>query len=770
VLQGGPPRAGDSVSRIRRVVALLVAALVALGLAACARLVTHESGSLAYPEYDGVDQVGNASYTATQDHAYDGSWAAKARFEGNTTAESYARGNFNVNAPDGYSGYYGAAFYFPPGTFTGAQPSQKGDVDILRWDNRSADPSSDFGGVRISGSDHEARLIRGNFGTSAEEDIGSPFALQEGCWNWVLVHQKLSNKPSDDPAHAVNDVFLNGYKVVNSAAPNSYGTAGAKQVRVGMAGIDEAAQDVPLQYYVDNAYVAAGSSDIVPPLSNACKPNVLVIVSDDQRWDAMDVMPKTTKWLLQGGTVNGQPVTGGTEFQNAYVTTPLCCPSRSSIMTGRYAHNHGVKQNPTVPPGGATDPTITAIQDSTLERYLQGDGYRTGMIGKFLNGWPLNVDPPYFDSSAMVTESYCPFKVKEKGVPTVTHGADPVGTAPNDYCAGEYSTSYMAQKGMDFIQDSESDDTRPWYLYIAPHAPHEPPIPESAYSVDNYPRSQLPPFQPNPAHSETDLSDKPDWVRGWADKRQIFDHTANGQVQEGFRTREQRTLKSVDDLVDDVMTKLVQTGEDQNTLVFYLSDNGYLWREHGDASTEHFVDPANPQGQPVGVGLSSKAKPYPDATRVPMFMRWPANPEVKTDFTDPGLVANIDIAPTVMRAAHISPDTAAGDPEMDGRLLINRSTNRNRMLTEGWSVGTSPPPWASITTSTYQYIEYYMADEDDPMTPTIDESKTVTFHEFYDLTTDPFELNNIYPPADPSPATLSDMLAADRECKASACP
>jgi arylsulfatase A-like enzyme len=771
VLQGGPPGTGGSVGRTRRVIALSVAVLVALGLAACARYVTHESGSLAYPEYDGVDQAGGASYTASQDHAYAGSWAAKARFEGNTTTESHGRGNFNVNAPNGYTGYYGAAFYFPSGTFTGPSPTLKGTIDILRWDNRSTDPSSDYGGIKISGSDRQARLVRGNFGTSAEEEIGSPFGLQEGCWNWLLVRQKLSNQPSGDPGHAINEVFLNGYKVVDSTAPNSYGTAGAKQVRVGMVGIAEVAQDVPLQYYVDNAYVSSGGSSVPAPLSNACKPNVLMIVTDDQPVGTMDAMPKTLKWLRDGGTAGGQPVTGGTEFSNAYVTTPLCCPSRSSIMTGRYAHNHGVKQNPPIPQGGGPHPTVAAIQNSTLERYLQADGYRTGMIGKFLNGWPLNVDPPYFDSSAMFTETYCPFRVKEKGVPISNHGSNPVGTEPNDYCVGEYSTDFMAQEGMDFIQQSESDDTKPWYLYVAPHAPHELPLPESDYSVDNYPRSQLPSFQFNPGHSETALGDKPSWVQQWTDARQLFDQTVNQEVKEGLYTRMLRTLKSVDDLVDGVMNKLVETGEDQNTLVFFISDNGYQFREHGDASTEHYVDPTAPQAQPVGVGLSSKGKPYPESTKVPMFVRWPANPEVKTNFVDQGPVANVDVAPTVMNAAHVAPNTVGGDPAMDGKLLINRSTNRARRLTEGWSVGNdNPPPWASITTSTYQYIEYYMADEDDPQTPAVDESKAVTFHEFYDLTTDPYELDNIYPPTNPSPAALAATLAADRGCQASSCP
>jgi hypothetical protein len=105
---------------------------------------------------------------------------------------------------------------------------------------------------------------------------------------------------------------------------------------------------------------------------------------------------------------------------------------------------------------------------------------------------------------------------------------------------------------------------------------------------------------------------------------------------------------------------------------------------------------------------------------------------------------------------------------LDGRPLVNPIDERDRMLTEGWTDGTIPP-WASIRTSTYHYIEYYMADDDDPGTP-IDESKTVTFREFYDLLTDPLELRNIYPPANPNPATLAARLAADRTCMGDGCP
>jgi arylsulfatase A-like enzyme len=670
--------------------------------------------------------------------------------------------------PEGTAGYYGADFYFPPGTFSGTNPTQKGRVDVLRWDNKSSDPNGDFGGIRISGADHKARLVRGNVGNGSAETIGSPFSLQEGCWNSVLVKQQLSNKPSSDPAHAVNQVFLNGLKIVDSKAPNDYLGQGAKQVRVGLTDIDEAAQNVPLQFYVDDGYVATGDTAPVAPTAKACKPNVLFIITDDQRADGtMDAMPKTKKWFFDGGTVNGQQVAGGTEFDDAFVSTPECCPSRSSIMTGRFAHNHGIRTNPTDPG------PVNQIQDSTLQHYLQRAGYRTGIFGKYLNGWDLSNDPPYFDQSGIfegnVYGAYCPIHVKETGQPIVTLGSTPVGTPPNQYCVGAYSTSYVSQKAVDFIQQGESNDSRPWFLYLAPYAPHEPPVPESKYSVNNYPRSQLPAFQPNAAQSETDLSDKPSWVQGWSDTEQIFDHINSGQLYEGLRTRELRTLKSVDDLVDNVMTKLLQTGEDQNTLAVFISDNGYNWREHGNASTEHFENPPNTvTPQPAGVGLAGKLNPYTDSVKVPMFMRWPGMPLVRKHFTDQNLVENVDLAPTAMKTARISPHTGAGEPAMDGRSLIGRTANRGRLLTEGWRANPIPP-WASIRTSTYHYIEYYMADVDDPTTP-IDESKTVTFREFYDLLADPLELTNIYPPASPDPATLSAQLAADRTCKASACP
>ena len=130
---------------------------------------------------------------------------------------------------------------------------------------------------------------------------------------------------------------------------------------------------------------AEGSSERGGSVWRSTPPNILMIVTDDQTKGTMSVMPRTRALMVEGGT----------SFTNAYVTTPLCCPSRASILTGRYAHNHGVRNN---------DDGVEYVldPDSTIERYLHDAGYRTAMYGKFLNGWPIYLNPPSFDRWAFI--------------------------------------------------------------------------------------------------------------------------------------------------------------------------------------------------------------------------------------------------------------------------------------------------------------------------------------------------------------------------------
>lgn len=123
--------------------------------------------------------------------------------------------------------------------------------------------------------------------------------------------------------------------------------------------------------------ISVANPDVLQP-DGSGRPNILLIVTDDQRADALGYMPATKRLFRKGGTT----------YAEAYSTTPLCCPSRASIMTGRYVHNHGVLRN---------EDAAALDHDTTLQAYLQKAGYQTALSGKFLNSWPLAEAPPFFD-------------------------------------------------------------------------------------------------------------------------------------------------------------------------------------------------------------------------------------------------------------------------------------------------------------------------------------------------------------------------------------
>jgi arylsulfatase A-like enzyme len=206
-----------------------------------------------------------------------------------------------------------------------------------------------------------------------------------------------------------------------------------------------------------------------------------------------------------------------------------------------------------------------------------------------------------------------------------------------------------------------------------------------------------------------------------------------------IRTKQLRTLMSLDDLVAGVSRALGDLGETEDTLMFFLSDNGQNWGEHG---------------------LNSKRVPYTPAIKVPFFMRWDGH--VAPGSSDDRLGAIVDIAPTVLDAAGLVPD-----PQFpaDGRSLLEEQ-RRERLLIEHWTQpGKSVPDFASTRTSSYQYVEYYDADG------------LVIYREYYDLLNDPWQLTNLLgdtdPTNDPNPdliTQLANQLRADRQCKGSRCP
>jgi arylsulfatase A-like enzyme len=431
-----------------------------------------------------------------------------------------------------------------------------------------------------------------------------------------------------------------------------------------------------------------------PSDAQEARPNILIIVTDDQRAEGtLLVMPKTRRFFLNGGT----------RFSNAFATTPLCCPSRATILTGRYAHNTGVRANS---PRGLDRTTL-------FPRRLQDAGYKTALVGKFLNSWGLRRAPPYFDRWAMIHV-----------------GSGGAYRRPKFNLDGEvrrlagYSTDLMARKAVRFLRAFEQDDSAPWFLYVAPVAPHFPWIPAPRHADVRVPR-----WAGNPAVREKDRSDKPRYVR-----ERSFNFAEGALVREG----QLRTLMSVDDMVARIVEKLDALEEKRPTLAIFTSDNGFIWGDHGFGG--------------AGGTAGEKRVPYRGSVKVPMLLRWPGH--VRAGRTDSRLVGNVDIAPTVLAAAAVAP--APGEPPLDGRSLLDPAA-RGRILLEYWKEPTRQvPTWAALRTKRFQYVEYY------------DRSGARTFREYYNLMRDPWELRNLFrdgnPANNPAGKPLNAVLTRDRRC------
>lgn len=418
-------------------------------------------------------------------------------------------------------------------------------------------------------------------------------------------------------------------------------------------------------------------------------PNVLLILTDDQR-GGLEVMP----------TVRKRFVKEGRSYPNAFTNIPVCCPSRASIFTGLYTHNHQVKTNYDVE---------NLDTDTTIQHYLQEAGYRTGIFGKYMNGW--NDNPPGFDEWAIriIGNRY-------------VGGTWNVGGEREK--VDQYSTDFVADKAVEFVEAGEENDRRPWFLYLPTDAPHSPSIPDPQYEDVNVPE-----WEGNPAVFESDLSDNPPYT---------LERSTSFEEGAAARDRQYRTLMSVDDLVAKVLAAVKASGEERDTLVFFMSDNGFMWGEHGQTAKTH---------------------PYTESIAIPMFVRWPGR--IEPGSVDERLVGNLDVAPTIMAVAGLDEKLE----EMDARSLLDGSWTRDRFLSE-YEIdpkSEKTPTWATLRTLDYQYVEYYAED-----------GKTVEFREYYDLKDDPWQLRNLLgddtEANDPDVEALSAQLAADRACRGTDCP
>jgi len=325
-------------------------------------------------------------------------------------------------------------------------------------------------------------------------------------------------------------------------------------------------------------------------------------------------------------------------------------------------------------------------------------GYQTAIAGKYLNGWDITRRPPYFDRWS-IEDAY-----RYRGVPVNVDGE-----VRN---VQRYLTGFVESRARSYLERFERNDSKPWFLYVAPLAPHEPFTPETRYEDRRVPRPELGP-------GRSAARGKPPWVRRDPVPRPWTRSMARNQL---------RTLRSVDDLVGSLYRRLRGLDEDRRTLAFFLSDNGYLW---GD------------------FGRTDKRLPYMGSVHIPFLMRWPG--VVDRGMRDRRMVANIDVMPTVLDAVGRQRHAR----KLDGMSLL-RSTVRRELLLEYWADPASAiPSWRGVITNRAQYVEYGLSQA------------RPLFTEYYDLARDPRQLKNLAPGRET--ASMERRLTRLSRCRGSSC-
>ena len=422
--------------------------------------------------------------------------------------------------------------------------------------------------------------------------------------------------------------------------------------------------------------------------SAAARPNVVVMMTDDQTAASLRYMPQTGALLAAEGTT----------FENSIASFPLCCPSRATHLTGQYAHNHGVLHN-SGPFGGFGRLDHT----NTLPVWLQDAGYRTMHVGRYLNGYEYADGVPagwsdWHGAPHSTAFNYSRWKVNENGS---------LESYPQPERPDEYLTDYQGRRAGELIEQAAPGE-RPFYLqvwFVAPHrgSPRDPDDPAgvgtpspSARDRDSYASAVMP--RP-PSFDEANMLDKPQVV---ADRPRLTPDIAAG-IEENWR-QELESLQAVDDAVARVVDTLQRTGELENTLILFTSDNGFMHGEH------------RARGEKVLL--------YEESLRVPLVMRGPGVPR---RLRDPRPVANIDLVPTIAEATGATPLRT-----LDGRSLLELVADLDvwlgrDLLIENGNGANNVPAYRAIRTNRFVYAEHLSTGE----------------FELYDLRRDPYQLRSV---------------------------
>jgi N-acetylglucosamine-6-sulfatase len=467
----------------------------------------------------------------------------------------------------------------------------------------------------------------------------------------------------------------------------------------------------------------------------ASQPNIVMIIADDldtSVWNTvlnLGYLPRIQSVMIGKGTT----------FNNTFATLPVCCPSRVTYLTGQFPHNHGVVRN-SGPSGGFESFTT---DNNTLAVWLQKAGYRTGLIGKYLNRYALDngriyIPPGWENWQALPGLRQFDYKLYDNGTVLL------FGSAPQDY-----QTDVMARLAQDFIRRS---DPRPFFLTLTPTVPHyETEADDGDLTIRPAPRhADTPLIIPIPpesdsAYNEANMKDKPKWMRELP--------LVDTQMQRDGYNSKVAAMRAFDDLVGRVFEALRDANATADTLVIVTSDNGYQYGTHR---------------------LTGKTDLYEESIRLPMLIRAPGQEVARV--TDEW-VTNTDWAATIADYAGVTPDR-----ELDGRSLrslvdgVAGAKGRTSILVEHPSDGrgVGVPPHLMIRSKNTSLTLDTAGKKVLVYAQTLDRfGVKVLDEELYDLDDDPDQLKSL----DDSKATkrvwqkgnLANRLSQLRNCRGREC-
>lgn len=461
-----------------------------------------------------------------------------------------------------------------------------------------------------------------------------------------------------------------------------------------------------------------GSADPQAPMT---RPNIVFVLTDDLDTSLVKYMPHVMALEHDG-----------VSFSHYFVSDSLCCPARASIFTGELPHDTGVFTN-SGPDGGWNVFHDRGDENQTFATALQNAGYRTALMGKYLNEYPARPEGPGL--GPYVPPGWGEWDVAGNGYPEYGYNlakADRV--VHHGYQPSDYLTNVLAKNGLGFL-DQSVKARAPFLLEVATFAPHVPATP-APQDRNRFPGVTAP---RDASFDEADMSDKPGWIRD----HPLLTPAQLTSIDEAYRRRV-RSVQAVDRMIGKIEAKLKRLGVADNTYIVFSSDNGYHMGQHR-------LTPG-------------KLTAYDTDIRVPLVV---AGPGVPAGQQIDALAENIDLAPTFAQLAGAKPLAGAdghslapllqGFEPLDwrtGMLIEHRGRAGSEATDPDYAPAGSgnPPTYEALRTATSLYVEYSDGEL-----------------EYYDLRTDPLELDNVADQLTPAHAAqLHQAVIALKTCKGAA--